>query len=226
MMVRKSGAVTFLLLLGQMAVAAPAPFTVKVVEKATPPKELAEPIQKVLGERSIQLLDSKGDLTLELWFRADVPTKATEAQAKNGLTYREVAESTVLGAVRVAKQFIDFRKQKIKPGVYTLRLGYQPMDGDHMGTAPYSEFCLLSPAAEDKSADTLETKALQELSAKTTGSHPGVMLLFPSKATGEPKLVDKGEGNWALELQQEATAAGKKTVLGIAITVAGASPAA
>jgi hypothetical protein len=226
MMVRKLGAVTFLLALGQMAVAAPAPYTVKVVDKATPPKELGEPIQKVLGERAIQLFDSKGDLALELWFRADIPAKATEAQVKNGLTYREIAESTVFGAVRVAKQFIDFRKQKIKPGVYTLRLGFQPMDGDHMGTAPYSEFCLLSPAAEDKSADTLETKALQELSAKTTGSHPGVMLLFPSKGSGQPKIVDKGEGNWALELQQEASAAGKKTVLGIAITVAGASPAA
>ena len=174
----------------------------------------------------MQLADAKGELTLELWFRTELPTKASEAQAQNGLTYREVPESTVVGAVRVVRQFIDFRKQKIKPGVYTLRLGFQPMDGDHMGTAPFSEFCLLCPAAEDKSPETLETKPLQELAGKTTGTHPGVMLLFPAKDAAEPKLVDKGEGNWVLQFKQDAAVAGKKAPLGIAITVAGVSPAA
>jgi hypothetical protein len=225
MMVRKLSAVFLLVLTGQFAWATSAPYAVKVVDKAPPPKELAEPIQKLLSERCIQLVDTNGDLVLELWFRADIPANATEAQVKNGLTYREVPESTMLGAVRVAKHVTDFRKQKIKPGVYTLRLGYQPMDGDHMGTAPYTELCLLSPAAEDKSPETMETKALQELSAKTTGSHPGVLLLFPSKPIGEPKIVDRSEGNWTLELKQDATAAGQKTFLGIALTVAGSSPA-
>ena len=40
--------------------------------------------------------------------------------------------------------------------VYTLRLAYQPMDGDHMGTAPYSEFCLLVGAEMDTKPDLLE----------------------------------------------------------------------
>jgi hypothetical protein len=208
------------------ASAAPPPFTLKVADGTPPPKELAEPIQKLLGGRVFQLADSKGELAMEIWLRKEIPAKATEAQVKNGLTYREFAESTVFGAVRVAKQFSDFRKQKIKPGVYTLRLGFQPMDGDHMGTAPYSEFCLLSPAAEDKSADTMETKALQEMSAKTTGNHPSVMLLFPAKDTGDPKLLDKGEGNWAVQFKQDVTAAGMKAVFGMALTVFGTSPAA
>jgi hypothetical protein len=226
MMVRNWGAAVIVVLLAGAASAAPAPFTVKVVEGTHPPGELAEPIQKLLADRVIQLVDSKGELTLELWFRKTVPAKATEAQVKNGLTYRELTESTVLGAVRVAKQFTDFRKQKIKPGVYTLRLGFQPMDGDHMGTAPFSEFCLLSPAAEDKSADTMETKALQEMSTKTTSNHPGVMLLFPPKGAAEPKIVDKGEGNWAVEFKQDVDAGGMKASLGISLTVSGASPAA
>jgi hypothetical protein len=225
-MLRNLSAVTLLLLATGLAAAAPAPFTLKVVDGTPPPKELAEPIRKLLSERSMQLADAKGELTLELWFRTELPTKASEAQAQNGLTYREVPESTVVGAVRVVRQFIDFRKQKIKPGVYTLRLGFQPMDGDHMGTAPFSEFCLLCPAAEDKSPETLETKPLQELAGKTTGTHPGVMLLFPAKDAAEPKLVDKGEGNWVLQFKQDAAVAGKKAPLGIAITVAGVSPAA
>jgi hypothetical protein len=226
MMLRKWGAAVFLVVLTGAASAAPAPFTIKVVDGSPPPKELAAPIQKLLGERCIHVVDTKGELTLELWFCKELPSKATEAQVKNGLTYREIAESTVVGAVRVAKQFIDFRKQKIKPGVYTLRLGFQPMDGDHMGTAPYSEFCLLSPAVEDKSADTMETKALQEMAAKTTGNHPGVMLLFPAKDAGAPTLVDKGEGNWAVQFKQDVSAAGMKAALGIALTVFGVSPSA
>jgi hypothetical protein len=226
MMVRNYSAATLLLAALGVASAAPAPYTLKVADGAAAPKELAEPIQKLLANRSFQLLDPKGDVVLEFWFRTDVPAKATEAQIANGLTYREIAESTILGAVRVAKQITDFRKQKIVPGVYTLRLGFQPMDGDHMGTAPHSEFSLLSPAAEDKSTATMETKALQEMSAKTTNSHPGVMLLFPGKEAGEPKLVDKGEGNWALQFKQDVTAAGKKATLGIALTVFGTSPSA
>jgi hypothetical protein len=226
MRVRKWSAVLLVLLVAGPASAAPAPFEVKVVDGAAAPKQLAEPIQKLLAERSIQLIDTKGEVTLEFWFRKNVPAKATEAQVNNGLTYRELTESTILGAVRVAKQVTDFRKQKIKPGVYTLRLGFQPVTGDHMGTAPYSEFCLLSPAVEDKSIDTMESKALQEMSAKTTDGHPGVMLLFPAKGADEPKLVDKGEGNWVLQFKQPITAAGKPATLGIALTVVGTSPAA
>src|SRR5262249_20716978 len=154
-------------------------------------------------ERSVQLLDGKGDVLVEVWLRQAVPAKATEAQVKNGLTYREIPESTLLGAVRVVKQSTDYRKQKVPPGVYTLRLGYQPQDGDPMGTAPYNEFGLLCPAAEDKSDELLETKALAELSAKTTSNHPGVWLLFPGdKGVTDPKLVDKGDGHQVLMFQQ------------------------
>ena len=49
--------------------------------------------------------------------------------------------------------------------------------------------CLLSPAAEDKTPATMEAKKLQEMSGKTTGGHPGVLLLFPGKgAATTPKL--------------------------------------
>jgi len=52
--------------------------------------------------------------------------------------------TTLLGALRVHKTEIDYRKQKLKEGVYTLRLAYQPADGDHMGTAPNAEFACRS----------------------------------------------------------------------------------
>src|SRR5262249_39269103 len=128
------------------------------------PKELKAAVGNLLSDRSVQFLDPKGNAIGELWFRKEIPAKATPAQVKNGLTYRELDETTLLGAVRFDQAVTDYRKQKIKAGVYTLRLGFQPMDGDHMGTAPYPEFCLLVPANADAKPDTISAKELQELS--------------------------------------------------------------
>src|SRR5262249_28431132 len=135
-----------------------AKYTIKTTKNA-PPKELKEPIRKLLDEQSVQMLDDKGTVYCEVWFRKDVPAMATAAQVKNGLTFRDnLKETTILGAVQFAQEAKDYRKQKIKAGVYTLRLGFQPMDGDHMGTAPNPEFCLLVPADDDKDAGTMEPK--------------------------------------------------------------------
>jgi len=101
------------------------------------------------------------------------------------------------------------------------------MDGDHMGTAQYAEFLLISPAADDKKAGTMEAKALQEMSAKATKGHPGVFLLFPGKDAGDaPKLVNKGEGHWVLMYKQAILAGDKKGTMQIGLTLVGVSPLA
>ena len=215
--------VAFLCVIGTSAKAADA-YTIK--QAATPPpKELSEAIRNLLTNKSIQLQSDKGGVICEVWFRKEVPAKATPEQVKNGLTYRELEESTVLGAIRFDQQATDYRKQKIKPGVYTLRLGFQPMDGDHMGTAPYSEFCLLAPAKLDEKPDLVETKELRELSAKAIGgSHPGVLLLYPGeKSAEEPKLVGKENNTWVLLFREPVTVDGQKAAAGIgfALTVVG-----
>ena len=84
----------------------------------------------------MQVLDDKGKPFCELWFRKEVPVKVKPDEVKKGLKYRQLEQSTLLGAVRFDQAWIDFRKQKIKPGVYTLRLAFQPEDGNHQGTAP------------------------------------------------------------------------------------------
>ena len=222
-----AGATILLALITLPVFAAQDEYSIKTVEKTSAPKEVQEPIRKMLDERCVQLLDAKGNLLAEVWFRKDVPVNATDAQIKNGLTYAEVPESTVFGAIRFPKQITDYRKQKIPAGVYTLRLANQPQDGDHMGTAPYSEFLLLSPAAEDKSPNNMEAKKLQEMSGKTTGGHPGVLLLFPGKGAGEsPKLEKKEENHWVLLLLLDAKAGAKKATLPVGLTLVGASSSA
>ena len=227
MTLRTLGGVAVVFALTVLPILAADPYSIKMVDKTPAPEDVKEPIRKLLADRSVQLLDAKGDVLAEVWFRKDVPAKATDEQIKNGLTYREIPETTVFGAIRFPKQITDYRKQKIRAGVYTLRLANQPMDGDHMGTAPYSEFLLLSPAAEDTKPDLMEPKALQEMSGKTTKGHPGVLLLFPGMgAAAEPKLEKKEENHWVLMVVQPVKVGDKKATLPIGLTLIGASSSA
>ena len=123
-------------------------YSLKTVPDSEPPKEVAEAVARLLGGRSVQLLDDKGETVLELWFRKSLPVSATEAQVSNGLTYAEVPPSTLFGVVRVSREMLDYRKQKVTEGAYTLRWASQPPDGDHAGTAPTTDFLLLCPAGD------------------------------------------------------------------------------
>lgn len=191
-----------------------------------PPKELSEPVAKLLGQETIQFLNAKGDTLAEVWLRKEIPAKAG-ADPKKGVAYRDLDETTMLGAIRFTQPFFDYRKQKIKPGVYTLRLGFQPMNGDHMGTAPFPEFCLLSPAADDKKPDPMDPKDLYELSAKAPmASHPGVMLLFPvDKTPDKPELSSKEMDTWVLNVKADVSSGGSKAPLGLGLTLVGHSTA-
>jgi hypothetical protein len=190
-----------------------------------PPEELADAIRKLLPETSEQVADANGELIAEVWFRDDIPSQATPEQVRNGLTYRELPDGVLLGAVRFPMPFIDYRKQTIPPGVYTLRFAVQPDIGDHSDTAPHPEFALLAPAAEDTSGEPLEAEALVKLSSKVTGGdHPAVMLLFPHREPpGAPKLKPQKGGAVTLALHRTVIAAEEKTQLGFALTVSGYS---
>ena len=219
-----SGALIVLALALPGLAADPAKCTAKAVA-ADPPKDLAAPIRDLLSNDSIQVLE--GDkVVCQIWLRKEVAVKADDPKAT--LTYRMVPETTVIGAVEFAQKWTSFRKQEIKAGLFTMRLAFQPMDGDHMGTAPYSEFLLLSPAKNDQKAGTMEGKALHELSAKTIPgqSHPAVMLLFPNpKPEDAPKLVDKGAGNWALSWKAPAEVNKQKSSLGLGMILFGVTTA-
>jgi hypothetical protein len=209
-------------------VAGHAPAEVKLVvkaEDAPPPKELAEPVRALLEGKALTVSDDQGKPICTIWPRKDVPSKADADKAKAGLTYADLDESTVVGAVRFPQVWTDFRKQKIQPGVYTLRLGKQPMDGDHMGTAPYDDFCLLCPAKQDQKPGLLESKALHELStASTTRKHPGVMLLFPNPQPADaPAVESKPNEVWVVSFKRPVTAGGQKAAVGFSLVVVGQS---
>ena len=206
------------------AVAQEAKYTIKT-EAATPPKEVAEPIQKLLGAQASKLYGADGKLVCTVWLRSEVPVDATPDQIKMGLTYREVKQSEIFGVVRFDADYRDYRKQKVKAGTYTLRLGYQPTDGDHAGASEFQDFLLVLDAAKDTKTEPLDAKALVEASAKSIASgHPGVFMLFPNAKPGAaPALAAMQKNHWVLQSKADATSGGKKTgaVLGIGLTLVG-----
>ena len=215
-------AVAACLLAAAVADAADAKLTVKVKD-AAPPKELSDAVRAVLDGKSMHVFNDKGKLLCTVWTRKALETKAAADQAKAGLKYSHLEEATLIGAVQFPSTFTDYRKQKIKPGVYTLRLGIQPEDGDHQGTAPYNEFCLLLPAGADAGPGVMEAKELHELIVKSTKrKHPGVMLLFPNKTPAEKPVVEaKPKDHFVLSFRVPAPAHGEKGYLGFSLVVVG-----
>jgi len=202
-------------------IGAEAKFTAKV-EKVEPSAKLAEPIRKLLDPEALIVRDGDA-VVMRVWFRSEIPVKATEEQIKNGITYREIPEGTCVGAIEFPAKFTDYRKQELAAGVYTLRFAVQPDIGDHTGVSPHPDFCLLCQASEDKDEEPIEKKKLIEISSKVNeGRHPAVLLMWPNNARDVGvKVLEKGNGVLVATIKRPVVADGGKTTLGFAITVAG-----
>jgi hypothetical protein len=144
-----------------------------------PPGELAAPIRAGLAAGGARVaLDAN---TLEFWWAAAMPADATSAGTGR---WSGVAQGTLVGAVRIASPFREIRGKAIRPGVYTLRYGVQPANGDHLGVSPFRDFLLLCPAGGDTSPGPLGYEAVARLSATSIGgAHPGTLSLDPPETT-------------------------------------------
>lgn len=201
-------------------------YSVKIVDQP-PPKELSEAIQKVLQSKAIQLVDGSGQTVAELWARNEVPAEATAEQIKNGLTYRELKQTELVAAIRFPQDFRDYRKQKVKAGVYTLRLAFQPMDGDHTGASEFQDFLVVLAAGRDPKAESMEPKHMIEVSGQSIGTgHPAVFMLFPNNKPGAaPEIAAKPKNHWVVNFKEDVAVKGKKTgtALGFGLTLVGAA---
>ncbi len=54
----------------------PSKWTAKSVS-VEPPTEVAEPVRKLLGDKAVQIADGDGKTVCEIWFRKELPAKAT-----------------------------------------------------------------------------------------------------------------------------------------------------
>jgi len=152
-------------------------YTLEKVTEA-PPAELPAALRGAVRADALQVKGPGGSLC-EIWLRLSVPVAAAPS-TELGITFGQIAEGTLLGVMRIAAPATDYRNQKIKPGLYTLRYADNPVDGNHQGVAPQRDFALLSPVTEDADPGTITRDEAIKRSAKTTGTkHPSVWSLWP-----------------------------------------------
>ncbi len=137
-----------------------------------PPSEIGNAIASELQKVATRV--ALGNATLDIWWANGV------AVTTDGPGWSYVENGTLVGALRVTGAFKEIRGKVVKPGVYTLRYGQQPQNGDHLGISPFREFLLLSPAAVDRDPKALSFDGTVALSKQTIGtSHPASLSLDP-----------------------------------------------
>jgi hypothetical protein len=181
------------------------------------PPEISAPVRALLGPASISVTGPSGPLC-EIWLRASIPAAAQPATAL-GVTYGQLVDGSIVGAIHFDAAVKDFRNQTVQPGTYVLRYALQPVDGNHQGVSDYRDFLLLTPAAADTATANLADNDLYALSRKASGAgHPSVWSLVP--ADGAPSSLpgvahDTSSDFWVLYMK--AAVGTSPTTLGLVI---------
>ncbi|MFO0952181.1 MAG: hypothetical protein U0835_13735 [Isosphaeraceae bacterium] len=168
--------------------------------KEAPPAALAAPIRESLKPEGFKIVDGGGKVYAEFWLRKATPASEKPAGPKGPVQFPFLADGELLGALRFPGEGRDNRDQSIAKGIYTLRYGLQPVNGDHLGVSPFRDYVLMLPAAKDTAVAGVPRKALEEKSSESAGtSHPAVMLLSaPAPSAAVPSVTrDEEKNTWS-----------------------------
>jgi hypothetical protein len=143
-----------------------------------PPAGLAGGIAARLAPGGVRA--TANNVTLTFWWVKGLPLKTGGSNA----AWSDVEEGSLLGAVKIDHDVRDVRGKVVKGGLYTLRYGIQPANGDHLGVSPFRDFVLVSPAAIDKDPAPHGHDGTIDLSKEAIGgSHPAVWSIDPPTTT-------------------------------------------
>ena len=151
-----------------------------------------------------------GTSVIRFWMRT-APFEGAPA-AGFGVRFDNLPEGAFLGVLEFPAKGSDFREQSVPAGVYTLRFGLHPEDGNHMGVAPSRDFGLLAPVGKDTEVSrNYDFDGIVGLSADVGNPHPTVARLQLPEGDSGPNLWENDYGHWVLDV-----AAGG-TVIGIVV---------
>jgi hypothetical protein len=183
------------------------------VLKEGPPAALAAEIKGVIGATGYRIVDDQGKSYAEFWLRKAVPATAKPSGPQGEIQFPVLGEGELLGALRFPEDGHDYRDQTIAKGVYTLRYGLQPVNGDHLGVSTYRDYALLLPAGKDKAVADLPQKRLEQQSAESAGTtHPAVLMLLtaPAGSKAEAAMVhDEALNLWGAVVPLNLTVQGE-----------------
>jgi len=167
---------------------------------AVPPSEVPAAVNALLDPNGFKVA-ADGKTLGEFWICKEVPAAAS-ADTSLGVNFGTIPVSAFLGVAKITS-WSDYKGQVIPAGVYTLRYGLLPADGNHMGVSPQHDYLLIAPIAADGNPGAKPAKEeLYKLSAKASGTnHPAVLSLFPVfDDVTEPKLMQNDTGQWMVAL--------------------------
>jgi hypothetical protein len=137
-----------------------------------PPSQLAPMMAAALQPAGVKAIVSGA--TLDIWWAQAI------ALSGDGPGWSTVESGTLVGAIRVTGPFKEIRGKVVQPGVYTLRYGLQPQNGDHLGISTFREFLVISPASADTDPKVLGFDGVVALSKQVIGtSHPAGLSIDP-----------------------------------------------
>ena len=210
------------LVCGAPLCAAEADYQLKPVTQL--PAGLSKAVMATLNPAGLRLMGPKGGV-FEIWLAKSLKVKPGFTPTLNA-HYPFVA-GQLIGALRILDkaQFTDFRGQEFGSGVYTLRYGMQPEDGNHIGTSELADFLLALPAKIDsKPALITGPDQLAGQSAKSVGStHPAIISLLPQTDVKKSAVLthDSDHDYWVLDLLGQGLAGRKPTTVKLRIVAIG-----
>ena len=148
-----------------------------------------------------------GTVVASFWMRS-APFEGEPASGF-GVRFDNLPEGAFLGIVQFPEKGSDFREQSVPPGVYTIRFGLHPEDGNHMGVAPSRDFGLLCPADKDTDVrKNYDFDGIVELSAHVGNPHPTVARLELPEGDSGPNLWENDYSHWVLDVAAAGTVVG------------------
>jgi hypothetical protein len=178
---------------------APLGAQMKVEGAGAPPAEVAA-LAGSLGKEGVKVLKDDGSVLCEMWFVTTIPSGgATEESA----SFAGTPTGAFFGVARFPVRHSDRRGQTIKPGIYTMRYGLFPLNGDHQGVAPQRDFLLLLPASADTDASAkLDFDALMTMSRKASGTpHPLVFSFWKDDSGAAQGVEAAGDSDRVLHVK-------------------------
>ncbi len=172
--------------------------------KQPPPAALVPELIGALDGQSLRIRDGQDKDVAEIWLRKATTTSEKPSGAKGAIQFPFLADGELLGILEFTEEGHDYRDQSIAKGIYTMRYGLQPVNGDHLGVSTYRDYVLLLPASKDKALSPPTRKQLEERSAESAGtSHPASFLLLMAPKDAKPSaavLHDSEKNTWSVIL--------------------------
>ena len=163
---------------------------------------IGKTLKSILNPHGFRILNEQGKSWCEVWSRQEITS--TQEPASPDAQYPSFYSGLLLGLMRFPADGSDYRGLPIKKGMYTMRYGVIPQDGNHVGASPIVDFVLLIPMNQDGHPPDahLSSQDLVELSRKASGTnHPTVInLAFPPDSLNKAILEEDDLHHWVLSL--------------------------